>query len=156
MREILFKAKRKDQYKIPDEKSWTYGNLVQSLSGKVSISKDDKFNPIFIDGIIVEVDPDTVSEYTGKRDSNGRKIFENDIVRVHSHCLNESYIAVVKFGEYGDGFLNKKGHIGFYLEFSGDENDIFRQDFGYYLEACKVEVIGNIFDNPELMEGNNE
>lgn len=121
--------------------------MVHSIAGDTAISV-----PRYIDGII-KVNPETVSEYTGKRDSNGRKIFENDIVRVHSRCLNDYYIAVVKFGEYGDGFHSNEWHIGFYLEFSGDKKEYFRKDFGYWLESCKVEVIGNIFDNPELVEG---
>ena len=149
MREILFKAKFKgfewvEGYLLREKD--TFGTVTTEI---YQIRGNGQFRQC-------DVDPKTVSEYTGKRDSDGRKIFENDIARVHSYYLNESYIAVVKFGEYGDGFRNNKGNIGFYIEFYCDKNGIFRQDFGYWLEACKVEVIGNIFDNPELVEDYNE
>ena len=76
------------------------------------------------------------------------KIYENDIVRIHCHTLKESYMAVVRFGEYGDGFHKDTGHVGFHLDFSGEQ--YFRKDLGYWLESCEVVVAGNVFDHPEL------
>ena len=77
--------------------------------------------------------PETVGQYTGMKDEYGRKIFEGDIV---SHFSNYSGHRVYAVVTYTDG------------QFLAMTND----NAGLYL-SDKLEVIGNIFDNPELLKG---
>ena len=81
-----------------------------------------------------EVDPSTICQYTGLTDKNGKKIWENDIAR-YCDCTVENYViaweqdkSCFEYQQYGCSIMN-------FDELSGTE----------------VEVIGNIFDNPELM-----
>ena len=100
------------------------------------------------------VDPDTVSEFTGLRDKNGKRIFEGDIVAVPCDRRGNEYIGVVEFGEIPNG---DDRYTGFYIKW--DNPDIvgsvrcsllwWRDTKDRYLK-----VIGNKWDNPELLEGN--
>lgn len=130
MREILFKAKRLNNGE------WVEGNLItnernenQKYIGYIF----DERNGVIEDFDIVEVMPYTICQYTGLTDENGKKIWENDIVEIPSEdgyfkCEWEE--DTVKFVFNGNGLT---------------------VDFDNYW-AYEVEVIGNIFDNPELLE----
>lgn len=149
MREILFRAKRTDNGK------WIYGyyavigerHVIIKAQSEDYYSVDDSVKKSHGNEVI-EVKPETVCQYTGMTDKNGNKIFENDIV--------ESYI------EYDD-FRNKreKGILrytyGMYeIQIEEHEGKPVYTDFmaGISLSGCPFEmkVIGNIFDNPELIE----
>lgn len=102
------------------------------------------------DGVVIgdevvpyEVDPTTLCQYTGKTDKNGKKIWENDIIRD-----DDDRIGVVKFGQY-DSY-----HIGFFVEWVSEKAKYYRSELGYW--SSKVEVVGNFFDNPELLGGDAE
>lgn len=132
MREILFRGKQRDNGE------WFYGDLIH-LNHCVSIRSKDCARSVV---------PETVGQYTGLTDKNGRKIFEGDIVK-NKWC----FIHSIRFGEYFQPFnddIHTK-HIGFYVEHTGEDKDLYRKDLGYY--ADKYEVIGNIHDNPELIGG---
>lgn len=88
-----------------------------------------------------EVDPSTICQCTGKRDVYGKLIFEHEIVR---ECYSE-YTGEVKFGEYEKGY-------GWYIEWISERAQFYRTDFLYWQKEVSLEVIGNIFDNPELLE----
>ena len=80
-----------------------------------------------------EVDPSTICQCTGLKDKNGKRIWENDIVRCGKNCT------VTWCDTFASWRLNTSGWM--YSHFFG--------------EACKpedVEIVGNIFDNPELLE----
>ena len=113
------------------------------------------------------VDPDTVGQYTGLTDKNGKKIFEGDIVQYLTYDDFDCQ-SVVKFGEYKqDGSCGEYGAricLGFYVEVDNftcpdwceNEPECFSdyQKQQNILEiANECEVIGNIHDNPELLEG---
>lgn len=95
-----------------------------------------------------EVDPETVCEYTGETDKNDRQIFEGDIFADH---FDTSIVGIVRYGKYKSVFNDDAftGHIGFYIEWQQKEN-VLRKDLGYW--AKESAVIGNIFDNPELLK----
>lgn len=78
-------------------------------------------------------DPDTIGQYTGLKDRNGVKIFEGDIVDV-----NNAFVSGRFWVEYGmsGAFIVKD-----------------KDDRRYFLGGCNCTVIGNIHDNPELLEG---
>ena len=127
MRKILFRGKR------ADNSEWEYGDLWCNPYGKRVVCIVSPINDQGTTGGN-EVDPETVGQYTGVPDKNGTKIFEGDIVEILTE--NEE-IGVV---EYDDG--------GFQIESDG-----FIVDFHTNINGTDLEVIGNIHDNPELLEG---
>ena len=86
------------------------------------------------------VKPDTICQYTGLTDKNGKKIFDGDVVKDSAGVCGE-----VKFGLYEAGFSIPDTNQGFYIEFP--EESLYRKELGYW--ENKVVVIGNIYDKPE-------
>lgn len=132
-REILFKAKRKDNGE------WVEGCIV------IDQSRFDRFKyriqPIE-SGVLYAhpIDPDTLCQYTGLTDKNGKRIWENDICD-----RKEKYPEIVTYNK-GDWQLD-------YSYVFGKEIHTDACNLGFYVcERKCVEVIGNIFDNPELLE----
>lgn len=128
MREILFRGK--DKF----DGEWYVGSL----------SHDTKYGNCFIEvsvhqGIAEEVIPETVGQYTGLTDKNGTKIFEGDILSGHLDELfpeDESRYPVV-WHDYG-----------WHIKCGNKSFDTLEQ----WWVAKFLEVIGNIHDNPELLE----
>lgn len=145
MREILFKARttKKHNEKHAFDNVWVEGDLIRS-GGKYYIHPTG--NKVNVDGelgkIIVmhEIDPTTLCQFTGLMDKNGRKIWENDICD-----RKEKYPEIVVFNE-GDWQLDYS--YVFEKEIHSDACNL-----GFYVcERNCVEVVGNIFDNAELLE----
>lgn len=138
MREIEYRGKRKDT------EEWIYGSLVIDddkyyicLGISEYIKKDD------YEVYMIEVDPETVGQYTGLKDKNEVKIYENDIL-AYKDWEGETIIdGVVKYGVFNCSCCN--GVYGWYI----DEGDI------RMCEDNELEVIGNIYDNPELLDKEN-
>ena len=129
MREILFKAKT------------ISGNWVNGLLA----NKDDKWYISNKAGMpfAYDVRPETICQFTGLYDKNGNRIWDNDIVNTNSNLR-----AQIKFGLYSNSFSTRKYHQGFYMDFM--DNEYYRHELGYW--AGKSVVIGNIFDNKELLQ----
>ena len=131
MREILFRGKAKDSGKWAQGYAYKIWEQAFILWGMVNEVPD-----------MIEVDPETVCQYTGMTDKNGNKIFERDIV------VCKQYI--------GGNFVDYHCEIG-YVEMKHGAFGLHRKQ-GYYrpfkdwLEDYEYEVIGNVFDHPELLE----
>lgn len=132
MREILFRGKRKDNGE------WICGDLLQDVeSGICAIVSYVNLGGNIHDlseSCIFAVIPETVGQYTGLTDKNGVKIFEGDIVQAFD------YIYVIMWDSV---------RAMFYLR---DPISRVSADFYNYF-ASDLIVIGNIYDNPELLGG---
>lgn len=132
MREILFRAKRLDNGE------WVEGLLWRKKynSNKLFIScfpNEDDDEECFV------VDSKTVCQYTGLTDKNGVKIWENDVVLVTD---DNGFCGQVDTGIGEIDFLEGLWYISGYV-----------QNSLYDIDKCfQIEVIGNIFDNPELLK----
>jgi uncharacterized phage protein (TIGR01671 family) len=139
MREILFKAKR-----IEDGK-WIEGHYQK----RYDLLGNEEHLIFHADSYTVweyaEINPETLCQFTGLTDKNGNKIWENDIVSTKSNVRVQ-----IKFGKYYDRFAMWKYHQGFYMAFSDKGRDFYRNELGYWHN--KIEIVGNIFDNPELVK----
>lgn len=144
MREILFRGKR------IDNGEWVEGSLVIHPGNEVKIYTEEIHQGIKFLGIY-EVDPSTVCQYTGLMDKNGNRMFDGDIIDI-SYFLTKNR-AVVKFGKYKQSDMSSDyecGNQGFYVSVENNEHGTYRHDLYFYAHKCKV--IGNIFDNQELLE----
>lgn len=125
-REILFRGKR------VDNGEWVEGYLADENYINVPFNDND------VNGRLdepIEVYSETVCEYTGLTDKNGRRIFENDICD-----RKEQFPEIVTYHD-GDWTLD----YSYASEYS-------YCNLGFYVaERGGVEIIGNIFDNPELV-----
>ena len=152
MREILFKAKRIDNGK------WVEGYYCKWLKGERIITYSEKETDCIITWMSnggmsrYEVDPETICQFTGLHDKHGNKIWENDIVEYH---FDNTKKAPIRYGTYQSCFDTKEtAHCGFYVDWS--EKTYFRKDLGYWINMIEANVVGNIFDNPELLKGGSE
>ena len=171
MREILFRGK------WIDNGEWVYGNLnygtikTESIKDSYYISDfdvnpwDKKFYPII---------PESVGQYTGVTDKNGKKIFEGDIVRYYHHKKSLVPVTDIKPEEdhYGRDeesglplayrttkIIRYKGHVELDPICGMMINLKNRCEWWRYLNyeddsinSDRLEVIGNIHDNPGLLE----
>ena len=171
MREILFRGKT-------TENRWVEGTYFKHDTVKVCFSSDDPKprHLIIQDGFCdwgfeppihcVDVAPDTVGQFTGLTDKNGKKIFEGDIIRYNTFNDFDCH-SVVKFGEYEQdgsaGEYNPRDCIGWYVEVDNftcpdwaEDDPIYFNDYLKQQNLLEVsdecEIIGNIHDNPELLE----
>ncbi len=145
IREILFKAKRKDNGE------WVYGSLIIAEGSVVYIirSKSKAFIPkgesIICSAECYEINPETLCQYTGLTDKNGRKIWENDIAECNKRKEECGLYKVIWRKEYADFGVVPISNtcIGRYpIGFS----------YGKTLHGRDYKKVGNIFDNPELLE----
>ena len=135
MREILFKAKRKDDGK------WIEGYYTESR-GETFIGIDTSIMfEIFCPPVIrwFKVSPETLCQFTGLCDKNGKKIWENDILMAH---LDKSYPEDVT---YETVEWNVAGWVTHETD-STDRRYLDKFDLEHF------EVVGNIFDNKELLQ----
>ena len=158
MREILFKAKR-----IED------GEWIEGYYQKRYDLLGNEEHLIFrADSHTVweyaEISPETICQFTGLCDKNGNKIWENDILMCHE---NPEDLVKVAFGEFGvrdieTGSIVDKA-IGWYYEVVQTDVIIRCEPFcwsmplnKYYIDRCEMKVVGNIFDNKELLQEETE
>lgn len=110
------------------------------IIGKVVDASDDYISPEFW----VDVDKSTVGQYTGLHDKNGRKIYEGDVVKLHQVVLSPDDTI---------GWVEYTAQYGYSIRFGKRR---CRQSDWATDEGAKYEVIGNIFENPELLEAQHD
>lgn len=134
MREILFRGKR------TDNGEWVEGSL--TLFNKTVTYAEITYQHEFEEGkfyiVRADVDTSTVGQYTGLKDKNGKMIFDGDVAKVLQG--KDKDIAYV-------GFEN-----GAFMLYPKTGNIYERTLWEYWYNDWDVEVIGNITDNPELVE----
>ena len=120
---------------------WFYGDLVHSADKKrtgILVNDKDSYDEC-------EVDPETVGQFTGLMDKNGKEIYEGDVIGCHNPRIKH----LIYYNE-------KQGR--FMAALNGDiENDfvgLCGLDDSRWTGSKKV--IGNVYDNPELLKGGEE
>ena len=157
MREILFRGKSIDT----DE--WVFGSFVMDAL--------EQFNGLCgVDGFIrlydknkrktqmYEVDRETVGQYTGMKDKHGKRIFEGDIVRATIERAEGLKSPRTENGAIGYDCIGMIGLI-LYKDKNGENvwSDFFNElSLSGLIEDYYFEIIGNIYDNRELLDGGAE
>ena len=158
MREILFRGKR-----LYDGE-WVYGFYVHCADrwgrDKDLIQSLDIESGEF--GFLHEVDPETVGQYTGLTDKNGKKIFEGDIFKFKDEAWSSYYTSCGT--EYDSWEVENYGVVGFcddsgrfdFVRYKFNENSVEadlheNNSIAFADFVGELEIIGNIHDNPELM-----
>lgn len=138
MREILFTGKR------VDNGEWVEGFYVFVPEHYKPEMSRKSYIVSINNGLFFEVIPGTVGQYTGMTDKNGKKIFEGDIVKTWKNNIGK-----IEFGQYWD----EETEEDFY-GYAWIGKDEYEESITLSLNNCwnGHEVIGNIHDNPELLE----
>lgn len=149
MREILFKAKR------IDNGEWIEGSLITGVFFRLGQdipyifcpdeADYDCFEDFSEENGIFEVDPATICQYTGLTDKNGKRIWENDIVNCIEKRGAAFFHCVVAWNRVKARFDVNTFDCNFPMTLDPIPNDIAINGLDY-------EVIGNIFDNSELLK----
>ena len=151
MREILFRGKYSK--KSPD---WIEGSFhrdedtnICEIAYRYYKKEGETKAGIWVYGV---VDPETVGQYTGLKDKNGKKIFEGDIVRATIERSDGCQSPRTENGVIGYDCIGMIGLI-LYKDKNGENvwSDFFNElSMSGLIEDYYFEVIGNIYDNPEL------
>ena len=131
-RKIEFRGKAKNK------KCWVVGDLIHCENGYSIIEKK---------GGCIKVKPETIGQFTGLCDKNGKKIYEGDVVKSHYGS-----IYFVKYFDYWGSFSLK-------LVFLNTEGKLSRATGRQHLyknDCTRLEIVGNVWDNPELLGGSDE
>lgn len=135
MGEILFRGKRVYDGMWVEGYYAKYRNIMDKVYTAILQFDAEDGGDVYCDGIIPVI-PETVGQYTGFKDKNGKKIFEGDII-----CLTSSFgdrlIATIQWEKQDGAFrISLKSASGLFSNF----------------RSFEIEVIGNETDNPELLQ----
>lgn len=137
----MFRGKR------TDNAEWVYGNFVEKTRWDLhkdyfitwnKLTKNPNDSLTDSEYIEVQVDPDTVVQFTGLYDKNGREIYEGDIVKIYYHGQNKVF-----------GYV-KYNMCRFYIQ--DDDSLAPKVPMDVMASKYDLEVISNIYDSPELLK----
>lgn len=135
VREIIFRGKR------VDNGEWISGDLRHWRNGTVGIHNDAL-------RCTMVVNPETVGQYTGLKDKNGRRIFEGDVLAIK---FFPAYIERVCWKGEPDAIASVIWDLNAFRLYADGKLDKRYGDF-CDINYRETEIIGNIYDNPELLE----
>ena len=157
MREILFRGKR-NGYADQRDRDWLEGSLLVGDNGEYEICYGTPRVRI-----IYSVIPQTVGQFTGLTDKNGKKIFEGDIFKFKDEAWSSYYTSCGT--EYDSWEVENYGVVGFcddsgrfdFVRYKFNENSVEadlheNNSIAFADFVGELEIIGNIYDNPELLE----
>ncbi|OFG40357.1 hypothetical protein KQX72_06045 [Listeria monocytogenes] len=136
MREIEFRAKR------IDNEEWIYGNLMQFEDSATFIFADERKGAStlayahFIINNMHAIDEKTIGQYTGLKDKNGNKIFEGDIV----NC------------KFFDRMVGDIAGVINFIDCVWAVSDFKNKRLYQLIDVDNIEIIGNMHENPDLLE----
>lgn len=134
MRDILFRGKR------TDNGEWVYGLLCRVGDTYANIRRMDT-------AVLYSVLTNTIGQFTGLTDKNGRKIFEGDILQGFWYCegVRAKVVWIDDAATFGILYSFRK---------SGEKTAWLNSSWYKFTSEspCFPEIIGNIYDNPELLE----
>jgi uncharacterized phage protein (TIGR01671 family) len=131
MREIKFRGKRIDKHE------WVYGLLIECEYGSAITGKKSLYH---IDGAewnfdMVIIEPETIGQFTGLHDKNGKEIYEGDLI---SEDGSKPYEVVWQYHS-----------VQWIMQYTGEGKTYRHMAYDYAQQ--QYEVIGNIYENPELL-----
>ena len=134
----LFKAKRLDNGE------WVQGCYIYDVERDCGESLNEfahRIQPLYANAYAEPIDPSTICRCTGLKDKNGKLIWENDIVSYSDLITGDKKIICIEWNKMQASFVRKyRSPIGLQYLYLDE-----------YI-ASRMEIIGNIFDNPELLE----
>ena len=143
MRDIKFRGKRKDNGEWVEGYYYKakYCRTDDELCDYITVPHPKEYNEPSSHYI---VNPDTVGQYTGLKDKNGTKIFEGDIVYAVSNFDAANMVVVYDPAEFRLVLC--------------EDYKTYKPGWGFKClcyERWNMQIVGNIYDNPELLGGNN-
>ncbi len=140
MREILFRGKRIDNGK------WIKGFYYERLNPFTEDGHPVKYFIADVPPFANEIYQETIGQFTGLVDKNGKKVFEGDILSIECYDGGSLFEPSCTWHENAEVIWSQE-HFGWYAKFADEELSLWEYD-----DSKTIEVIGNIHDDPELME----
>ncbi|EAF3114205.1 hypothetical protein CSI37_09645 [Listeria monocytogenes] len=135
MREIEFRGKAIHPNSLEQiVGSWAYGGIFENKIITRNLDMNSHYHGFISE---IEIDLKTIGQYTGLKDKNGKKIFEGDIV----NC------------KFFDRMVGDIAGVINFIDCVWSVSDFKNKRLYQLIDVDNIEIIGNIHENPELMEG---